>query len=201
MPRRKRGSSTRRSARMYFSDASTLQLNPVCFCFDVLDLSLPHWICTCECSYDEARYQEVLRVCGMLPDIAQFKGGDTIEIGERGINLSGGQKARVSLARACYSKAPILLLDSPLAAVDSHVGEHIFVECILKFLKGTFRSESSMLAPVVTSDPSVWLGRRSHENFGDKSTAPSAGDRLRAFHSRQQNSRTRTIQRVGCRRQ
>ena len=72
----------------------------------------------------------------MLPDIAQFEGGDMIEIGERGINLSGGQKARVSLARACYSNASILLLDSPLAAVDSHVGEHIFVECIMGFLKG-----------------------------------------------------------------
>jgi ABC-type transport system involved in Fe-S cluster assembly fused permease/ATPase subunit len=47
-------------------------------------------------------------VCGLLPDIAQFPGGDTIEIGERGINLSGGQKARVSLARACYSDADIV---------------------------------------------------------------------------------------------
>ena len=52
-------------------------------------------------------------------------------IGERGINLSGGQKARVSLARAMYSSdTRLLLLDDPLSAVDSHVGEHLFSEAI-----------------------------------------------------------------------
>ena len=52
-------------------------------------------------------------------------------IGERGINLSGGQKARVSLARAMYSAdTRLLLLDDPLSAVDSHVGEHLFTHAI-----------------------------------------------------------------------
>jgi len=51
--------------------------------------------------------------------------------GERGINLSGGQKARVSLARAMYSdETRLLLLDDPLSAVDSHVGQHLFKEAI-----------------------------------------------------------------------
>jgi ATP-binding cassette subfamily C (CFTR/MRP) protein 5 len=57
------------------------------------------------------------------------------EIGERGINLSGGQKARVALARAVYSDADLYLLDDPLAAVDAHVGQHLFERCILS-LKG-----------------------------------------------------------------
>ena len=56
--------------------------------------------------------------------------GDQTEIGERGINLSGGQKARVALARSCYSKAATVLLDDPLAAVDAHVGKHLSEACI-----------------------------------------------------------------------
>ena len=56
--------------------------------------------------------------------------GDMTEIGERGINLSGGQKARVSLARAVYSDRDVYLLDDPLSAVDTHVAEHIFDQCI-----------------------------------------------------------------------
>jgi len=82
-------------------------------------------------AYDEERYQNVLRVCALLEDIAVLPAGDQTEIGERGINLSGGQKARVSLARAIYSsKTRLLLLDDPLSAVDSHVGEHLFSEAI-----------------------------------------------------------------------
>ena len=66
----------------------------------------------------------------MESDIAQIMGGDSAEIGERGINLSGGQKARVSLARVVYNDRDIYLLDDPLSAVDTHVAEHIFDQCI-----------------------------------------------------------------------
>ena len=63
-------------------------------------------------------------------DLKEFHMGAETEIGERGVNLSGGQKARVSLARALYSDSDIYLLDDPLSAVDAHVGEKIFKESI-----------------------------------------------------------------------
>ena len=62
------------------------------------------------------------------------QGEDTV-IGERGINISGGQKARISLARAVYADADIYLLDDPLSAVDPEVGNKIFTECIQQHLK------------------------------------------------------------------
>lgn len=76
--------------------------------------------------WDPHFYDRVLEACSLKSDIAILNGGDQTEIGERGINLSGGQKARVSLARAIYARADIYLLDDPLSAVDSHVGRHIF---------------------------------------------------------------------------
>jgi len=81
--------------------------------------------------FDQGRYDKILSACALLDDIAVLPAGDMTEIGERGINLSGGQKARVCLARAMYSTdTRLLLLDDPLSAVDSHVGEHLFSEAI-----------------------------------------------------------------------
>ncbi|KAE8988264.1 Multidrug resistance-associated protein 1 [Phytophthora rubi] len=84
--------------------------------------------------YDMEKYSRVVAACGLLPDLKQFPAGDATEIGQKGVNLSGGQKARVCLARACYSDADILLLDSPLAAVDAIVQSQIFTECICNLL-------------------------------------------------------------------
>lgn len=81
-------------------------------------------------SLDDKRYQKVLEACALQADLSILPGGDQTEIGEKGINLSGGQKHRVSLARATYCNADIYLMDDPLAAVDSHVGKHIFQEVI-----------------------------------------------------------------------
>ena len=68
----------------------------------------------------------MLSACALSADLEMLPGGDQTEIGERGINLSGGQKLRVALARAVYSDANIYLLDDPLSAVDVHVAAHIF---------------------------------------------------------------------------
>lgn len=75
--------------------------------------------------YDRDRYNRVLAAAALLLDISTLPGGDETEIGERGITLSGGQRARVGFARALYSRAPCLLFDDPLSAVDAHVGSHM----------------------------------------------------------------------------
>lgn len=80
---------------------------------------------------DEEKYQRALHVCALRHDLELFEAGDLTEIGEKGITLSGGQKARVALARAVYHSADISLLDDPLAAVDAHVGKHLFQKCII----------------------------------------------------------------------
>ncbi|VDM45482.1 unnamed protein product [Toxocara canis] len=80
--------------------------------------------------FDEKFYESVIEACALRPDIAILPQGDSTEIGEKGINLSGGQKARVSLARAVYQNYDVYLLDDPLSAVDSHVGKHIFNKVI-----------------------------------------------------------------------
>jgi ABC-type multidrug transport system fused ATPase/permease subunit len=80
--------------------------------------------------YEPSRYKEVLEACALLPDVANFEHGDLSEIGENGIGLSGGQKARVALARAVYSGAKILLLDDPLSALDHQTAEIIVRRCL-----------------------------------------------------------------------
>ena len=85
--------------------------------------------------YDKTRYNHIVQACCLLDDFKQLPHGDQTEIGERGVNLSGGQKARLSLARALYSNADIYLLDDPLSAVDTHVASILFEKVIRGFLK------------------------------------------------------------------
>ncbi|KAL2817293.1 hypothetical protein BDW59DRAFT_152765, partial [Aspergillus cavernicola] len=80
--------------------------------------------------YDEQRYRRVLEACALLADLSNFKHGDLSFVGENGIGLSGGQKARVALARAVYSTARVLLLDDPLSALDHNTAETVVRKCL-----------------------------------------------------------------------
>lgn len=85
-------------------------------------------------AYNKKWYDQVIDACCLSQDINSLPDKDMTEIGEKGINLSGGQKARICLARAVYSDKQIYLLDDPLSSVDSHVANHIMNNCFLTVL-------------------------------------------------------------------
>ncbi|XP_067128898.1 ATP-binding cassette sub-family C member 4-like [Centruroides vittatus] len=85
--------------------------------------------------YDEEKYKKVLHITALDKDICLFPKGDLTIVGERGVIMSGGQKARINLARALYLDADIFLLDDPLSAVDVTVAKHIFEKCVMEYLK------------------------------------------------------------------
>ncbi|CAF3301704.1 unnamed protein product [Rotaria sp. Silwood2] len=80
---------------------------------------------------DEQRYKAVIKSCCLDIDLHTFgEAGDLTIIGDKGVNLSGGQKARISLARVLYADVDLYLFDDPLAAVDPKVAKKIFDQCI-----------------------------------------------------------------------
>lgn len=84
--------------------------------------------------YHPVKYEEVVSICQLKRDFEILPSGDQTEIGEKGINLSGGQKARISLARAVYSDNNMILMDDPLSALDSNVKKRIFKLVIMRKL-------------------------------------------------------------------
>ncbi|XP_014208061.1 multidrug resistance-associated protein 4-like [Copidosoma floridanum] len=89
--------------------------------------------------YAEDKYNRVARACCLLEDFEQLPHGDRTLVGDKGSSLSGGQCARVSLARAVYRDADVYLLDDPLSAVDTRVGKRLFQDCINGYLKDKTR--------------------------------------------------------------
>ncbi|KAG5472020.1 hypothetical protein CUR178_02686 [Leishmania enriettii] len=88
---------------------------------------------------DAAAFERAVRSSQLAADLALLADGAETEIGEKGINLSGGQKARVSLARAVYADRDVYVLDDPLSALDAHVGESVMRECVCGALAGKTR--------------------------------------------------------------
>ena len=86
--------------------------------------------------FNQQKYNKVVEICQLRPDLETLPSGDLTEIGERGVNLSGGQKQRVSLARAVYSESDIYLIDDCLSALDAHAGQSVLDDVILGHLRG-----------------------------------------------------------------
>jgi ATP-binding cassette subfamily C (CFTR/MRP) protein 4 len=81
--------------------------------------------------YEAEFYSEVINACGLNVDFAQLRRGEETIVGDRGVQLSGGQRARIALARAFYRNTDIIILDDPLSAVDSRVGRLLFYSGIV----------------------------------------------------------------------
>lgn len=92
--------------------------------------------------FDPVYYYKTIKACALEPDIAFLPAGDMTEVGERGVTLSGGQKARISLARAVYARKDIYLLDDVLSAVDAKVAKHIVEKCFF----GLIADKTKLLA-------------------------------------------------------
>lgn len=122
---------------------------------------------------DEAKYSEVVYACSLESDLEILPAGDATEIGERGITLSGGQKARINLARAVYNNKDIILLDDVLSAVDARVGKHIMNNCILGLLKDKTRILAThQLSLIGSADRVIFLN-------GDGSVSVGTVEELR----------------------
>ncbi|KAI1864810.1 uncharacterized protein JN550_008630 [Neoarthrinium moseri] len=126
---------------------------------------------------DRDWYQEVITACALQPDLDMLPNGDSTEIGERGITISGGQKQRLNIARAIYFDSDIVIMDDPLSAVDAHVGRHIFDNAIMGLLKDKCRILATHQLWVLNRcDRIIWME-------GGKIQAVDTFDNLMANHS------------------
>ncbi|KAK6464985.1 oligomycin resistance ATP-dependent permease [Scheffersomyces coipomensis] len=109
-------------------------------------------------TYEKERYDNVVYACALQTDIDNLEAGDLTEVGEKGVSLSGGQKARINLARAVYANQDIILLDDVLSAVDARVGKHVVKHCILGLLKDkTVLLATHQLSLIGSADSIVYL--------------------------------------------
>lgn len=108
--------------------------------------------------FDEKKYADVIYACSLESDLSILPAGDRTEIGERGITLSGGQKARINLARAVYFDKEVILMDDVLSAVDARVGKHIMENCIMGLLKEKTRVLAThQLSLISSADRIIFL--------------------------------------------
>ncbi|QFZ29208.1 putative oligomycin resistance ATP-dependent permease [Clavispora lusitaniae] len=136
---------------------------------------------------DDVKYKNVVYACSLESDLEILPAGDLTEIGERGITLSGGQKARINLARAVYADMDIILLDDVLSAVDARVGKHIMAQCIMGILKDKTRILAThQLSLIGSADRIVFLngnGSISVGTFEELKSKNEAFSHLMAFNA------------------
>ncbi|KAI5957078.1 hypothetical protein KGF54_000006 [Candida jiufengensis] len=117
--------------------------------------------------FDQKFYDETIYACALNVDINNLEGGDYTEVGEKGITLSGGQKARINLARAVYADKDIILMDDVLSAVDARVGKHILSHCLLGILKEKTRVLAThQLSLIGQADRIIFLNGDGSINIG-----------------------------------
>ena len=129
-------------------------------------------------AFDADKFKRIVHVCQLEPDLEAFSAGADTELGERGINISGGQKARVALARALYSDADVYIFDDVLSAVDAHVKQKLWDGCIKGYLQGktiVLATHALELLPqadniVIMAD----MGLLAQGSFATLSTSPFA---------------------------
>lgn len=112
-------------------------------------------------------YDQVVKACGLTVDFEQFRNSDQTIVGDRGVQCSGGQRARIGIARALYRDADVLIMDDPLSAVDAKVGRLIFHEAILGL--GVKRGKCVILAT------------HQHQYIGDYRCVLMVGGRLQCI--------------------
>jgi len=125
--------------------------------------------------FNTAHYDKVIHACALAQDLHSFPQGDETLVAEGGVSLSGGQKARISLARAAYAEADIYLLDDILSAVDQKVGQHIVTFCINGVLKNKLRllvTHQLQLLPETTLVLKVEAGTITPVTFDPQSINP-----------------------------
>ncbi|CUM67184.1 uncharacterized protein PRCAT00004877001 [Priceomyces carsonii] len=117
--------------------------------------------------YKEEWYRKVIFACCLEDDLRLLPARDLTEIGEKGITLSGGQKARINLARAVYANSSILLLDDVLSAVDAKVGKHIIDHLFNDLMKDhTLILATHQLSMVENADKIIFLNGDGSVEFG-----------------------------------
>ena len=114
--------------------------------------------------WDQQFYEQTVEACALSEDFSSLPDGDRTEVGERGISLSGGQKARLTLARAVYARADVYLLDDVLSAVDAHVGRDIINNVLGPhgLLHGKTRVLATNSIPVLAESDSIYMIKDGH---------------------------------------
>ncbi|XBW38273.1 hypothetical protein QEN19_003862 [Hanseniaspora menglaensis] len=137
---------------------------------------------------DNEKYNKVLDACSLLPDLDILPNGDQCELGDKGVNLSGGQKARLSLARTCYKDADIYLFDDVLSAVDSRVGKYIMDKCMLELLDGKTKILAThQLSLMDRVDKILFLNSVGEISFGTVAELMSSNDEFNRLVQFSQN--------------
>ncbi|XP_053601473.1 ATP-binding cassette sub-family C member 4-like [Plodia interpunctella] len=148
--------------------------------------------------YDVQKYRRVCKACALEKDFLQFPYGDQTLVGERGVSLSGGQRARINLARAVYRESDVYLLDDPLSAVDANVGRQLFEGCINGYLRGRTRVlVTHQIHFLKAADFIIVLNEGRVENMGTFDELASSGKEFAMLLTALQDGKDKDSESVG----